>query len=143
MLRAVIDTNVIVSGVLSKKGAPARLLDAWSERRFNLVISEAILAEVQRVLSEPRLKQVFCIPDGRIARLVETLREDGTLVPGSAAVHGAVLADPSDEKFLAAALDGGADMLVSGDKHLLALGSFQGMVILTPRQFLDQLEAGE
>ncbi len=143
MLRAVIDTNVIVSSVLSKNGAPAYLLDLWSERHFDLVISEAIIVEVQRVLSEQRLKQVFCITDERIARLVETLRADGVLVSGTADTHGAVPADPSDEIFLAAALDGNADMVVSGDKDLLNLESFQGIIILTPRQFLDQLVASE
>lgn len=58
MLRIVIDTNVIVSSVLSKKGAPAQLMDAWSDHVFDIVASEAILPKVERVLSEPRLKQV-------------------------------------------------------------------------------------
>ena len=139
MLRAVIDTNVLVSSVLSKQGAPARLLDAWHERRFDLVISEAIIGEIESVLSEPRLKQVFHIVDERIARLVEVLREDALLVPGNADVRGAVPADPSDEMFLAAAVDGDADVVVSGDKDLLDLESFRGIVILTARQFLDNL----
>ena len=81
MLRIVVDTNVIVGSVISQKGAPAQLLDAWSEHLFDLVISEAILHEVERVLREPRLKETFNIAENRIARLVELLREDSILVP--------------------------------------------------------------
>ena len=142
MLRAVLDTNVIVSGVISKKGPPAQLMVAWAEHVFNLVTSDAIISEIQRVLSEPRLKNVFNITDERIVELVEALREDSILVAG--AVHdiqGAVPSDPSDEIFLAAGLDGNADVVVSGDKDLLGIESFRGIVILTPRQFLDRLES--
>ena len=139
MLRVVIDTNVLVSSVISKKGAPAVLIQAWSDRLFDLVTSEAIIAEIGRVLSEPRLKQVFNISDDRIARLVELLRKGSILVPGSAAVAGAVPADPSDEMFLAAALDGNADVIISGDKDLLKIETFRGIAIITPRQFLDRI----
>lgn len=140
MLRVVIDTNVFVSSVISKKGAPAVLVQAWYERLFDLVTSEAIIAEIERVLSEHRLKQVFNISDDHITSLVELLRKNSILVPGSAAVAGAVPADPSDEMFLAAALDGNADVIVSADKDLLGIESFQGIAIITPRQFLDQIQ---
>jgi|GEM_PF-3016707 len=55
MLRVVIDTNVIVSGILSRKGAPAEVLNAWRERRFLLLSSSAIVAEVRTVLQYPRI----------------------------------------------------------------------------------------
>ena len=140
MLRVVIDTNVLVSSVISKKGAPAFLIQAWSEGLFNLVISEAIITEIERVLSEHSLKQVFKISNDHIASLVELLRRNSILVPGSAAVAGAVPADPTDEMFIAAALDGNADVIVSDDKDLLEIESFQGVAILTPRQFLDRIQ---
>jgi putative PIN family toxin of toxin-antitoxin system len=140
MLRVVLDTNVLVSSVLSKKGAPAVLMQAWSDRLFDLVISETIIAETKRVLSGHRLKQPYNISDDRIVRLVELLRKNSILVPGSAAVAGAVPADPSDEMFIAAALDGNADVIVSGDKDLLEIESFRGVAIITPRQFLDQFQ---
>jgi len=140
MLRVIIDTNVLVSSVISKKGAPAFLIQAWSEGLFDLVISEAIITEIERVLSEHSLKQVFKISNDHIASLVELLRRNSILVPGSAAVAGAVPADPTDEMFIAAALDGNADVIVSGDKDLLEIESFQGVAILTPRQFLDRIQ---
>jgi putative PIN family toxin of toxin-antitoxin system len=140
MLRVVVDTNVLVSSVISKKGAPALLMQAWADRLFDLVIPEAIIAEIKRVLSEDRLKQAFNISDDRITHLVELLRINSILVPGSAAVAGAVPADPSDEMFLSAALEGNVDVIVSGDKGLLEIGSFRGIAIITPRQFLDRIQ---
>ena len=141
MLRIVIDTNVIVSSIISKKGAPAQLMDAWSDHIFDIVVSEAIIREVERVLLESHLKQVFNITEERITRLIGMLSEDGILVPGTADVHGSVPTDPTDEMFLAAALDGNAEVLVSGDKHLLNLESYGGVVIITARQLLDRLNS--
>ncbi len=140
MIRAVLDTNVIVSSVISQKGAPFQLMQAWADFRFALITTESILEEVQRVLSEPRVKGVFHITDEQIYQLVRVLRQDAILVPGNADASGASPQDPSDEMFLAAAMDGEASAVVSGDKRLLQLGMYQGMPILTPRQFLDLLE---
>ena len=140
MLRVVIDTNVLVSSVISKKGAPAFLIQAWSEGLFDLVISEAIITEIERVISEHRLKKLFNISNDHIASLVELLRRNCILVPGSSMVTGAVPADPTDEMFITAALDGNADVIVSGDKDLLEIESFQGVAILTPRQFHDRIQ---
>ena len=141
MLRIALDTNVIVSSVISKKGAPAQLMDVWFDHIFDVVVSEAIIHEVERVLLEPHLKQVFNITEERITQLVGMLSEDGILVPGTADVHDSVPTDPSDEMFLAAAIDGNAEVLVSGDKHLLDMISYAGVVIITARQFLDRLKS--
>jgi putative PIN family toxin of toxin-antitoxin system len=140
MKRVVLDTNVIVSSVLSKRGAPFRLMEAWRASRFILVTSKAIIQEVRRVLSEQRLKEMFHITEQQITRLVETLSLDAVVSYGNADASGAVPDDPSDEMFLAAALNGNASAVISGDKHLLNLGMFRGITILRPRQFLDQLE---
>lgn len=139
MLRAVLDTNVIVSSVISKKGAPFLVIQAWQESRFLLVTSESIVKEIQRVLSKQTLKDTFAITDERIQRLGILLREDAVLAKGNVNIRSAIPEDPSDEMFLAAALNTGAKIIVSGDKHLLNLKSFQGIEILMPRQFLERL----
>ncbi len=139
MLQAVLDTNVIVSSVISKKGAPFPLIQAWHESRFTLITSESIVKEVRRVLSEQPLKDTFFITDERIRRLTKTLRQDAIFATGNADVHGVIPDDPSDEMFLAAAMNAGAKIIVSGDRHLLSLKTFRGIAILTPRQFLDRL----
>jgi putative PIN family toxin of toxin-antitoxin system len=139
MLRVVIDTNVIVSGILSSKGAPAELLNAWRERRFLLLTSSAIVAEVWAVMQYPRIRLKYHISDEETEHVIALLEHDALLVAGETDVAGSVPEDPKDEMFLACALDGQADVIVSGDHHLLDLGSYRDIPIMTARQFLEGL----
>ncbi len=139
MLRVVIDTNVIVSGILSCNGAPAELLNAWRERRFLLLSSSAIVAEVRAVLQYPRIRHKYYLDDDEIEPTITLLEHDSLLVAGNSNVAGSVPDDPKDEMFLACALDGQTNIVVSGDHHLLDLGVFRDIPIITARQFLDQL----
>jgi putative PIN family toxin of toxin-antitoxin system len=139
MLRVVIDTNVIVSGILSRKGAPAELLNAWRERRFLLPCSSAIVAEVRAVMQYPRICDKYHLSDNEIEQTITLLEYDALLVTGDTNVGRSVPDDPQDEMFLACALDGQADVVVSGDHHLLDLGVFRDIPIITGRQFLEQL----
>jgi putative PIN family toxin of toxin-antitoxin system len=116
------------------------LSHAWHETRFALIASDNIIEEVQRVLSGPKMKDTFHFTEALITRFVETLRKDAILVPGKADARGAIPDDPSDEMFLTAVLDGRADYIVSGDKHLLNLDKFKNIPILKPREFLDRPE---
>jgi putative PIN family toxin of toxin-antitoxin system len=140
MLRVVIDTNVIVSGILSRKGVPAEVLNAWRERRFLLLSSSDIVAEVRAVMKYPRIYKKYHLSDDDIEQTITLLEHDALLVAGDTNVTGSVLDDPKDEIFLACALDGQADVVVSGDHHLLDLGNFWDIPIITARQFLDQLK---
>lgn len=139
MLRVVVDTNVILSGILSSKGAPAEILDAWRERRFLLLISPAIIAEVLAVLNYPRIRKKYALSDSEIGQLISLVEHDALLLPGNPDVVGSVPDDPADEMFLACALDGGADMIVSGDHHLLDLEVFQDIPIMSARKFFEQI----
>lgn len=141
MLRVVIDTNVIVSGIISRKGAPAEILNAWRERHFLLLISPAIVAEVRSVLGYPRIREKYTLSDLEIDQMISLLEHDALLVPGTADVAGSLPADAQDEMFLACAVDGGADVIVSGDHHLLDLGEYQDIPIIKARRFLEQLKA--
>ena len=140
MLRVVIDTNVIVSGILSRKGAPAELLMAWRERRFLLLSSPEIVTEVRTVVKYPHIRDKYHLSDDEIDQTITLLEHDALLVGGDINVAGSVPNDPKDEMFLACALDGQADLIVSGDHHLLDLGSYRDIPIMTARQFLDQLK---
>jgi putative PIN family toxin of toxin-antitoxin system len=139
MLRIVIDTNVIVSGILSRTGALAELLNAWRGRRFLLLSSPAILAEVRAVLQYPHIRKKFPLSDEEVDLTNTLLEHDALLVVGDAHVAGSVPYDPKDEMVLACAVDGEADVIVSGDHHLKDLESFRDIPIMTARQFLDQL----
>ncbi len=139
MLRVVFDTNLFVSSLLVKQGLSAQALSAWRDRRFLLVTSPAIMDEIASTMRYERIRRKYNITDADVEQLLDLLATDALVVPGAADAGGSVPDDPDDEIILACALDGQADLVASGDKHLLALGDFQGIPILTVRQFLDQL----
>ncbi len=143
MLRVVLDTNVFVSSLLVKVGVPAQVIDAWRARRFVLVTSPAIIAEARATLGYPRIRRKYGITDGDVEGLIDLLQRDALLVPGEADTAGAIPADPTDEKILACALDGQADLIVSGNLHLLDLGQYQSIPVLNARQFLERLAASQ
>lgn len=137
-LRVVIDTNIFVSGTILLRGTPFEVLEAWRRQDYVLVTSEAIIAEIERVLRYPRIRDRYGVTEQDVLRLVESLRADALIVPGEDPVSG-VCADPADDKFLACALAAQADCIVSGDPHLLEVSGYEGMAILRPREFLEQL----
>ena len=140
LVRAVLDTNVYVSGTILSRGVPYQLLEAWRQNQFILVTSEAILAEIERVLRYPRIRRRYSITAQDVARLMDSLRADALVVPGEVEVS-RTSDDPDDDKFLACALEAQAECIVTGDPHLLSLGSYHGIAILTPREFLERLQS--
>ncbi len=140
MLKVVLDTNVFVSSLLVKAGLPAQILDAWCERRYLLIVSPAIIAEIRATLDYPRIRRKYAITDEDVEQLVTLLERDALLVLDDADAAGAIPEDPADEMVLACAVDAQADVIVSGDRHLLDLGSYRSIPILTVRQFLKRLE---
>jgi putative PIN family toxin of toxin-antitoxin system len=136
--RAVVDTNVLVSGIIAPHGAPRRILEAWHADQFTLVTSEPIVAEVARVLRDPRIRDRYSLTEDDVATVVDSLRTD-KVVAGLYEVQRSV--DPADDMFLACALEGLAEYVVSGDRHLLEIGSYHDVLIVTPRHFAALLAA--
>lgn len=139
MLSATLDTNIFVSSLLVRAGPSARLLDIWRERQFLLITSPAIIAEVRATLNYPRIRRKYAISDEDAEQLITLLEQDALVVPGTADVAGAIPDDPEDEKVLACAVEAGADLIVSGDRHLLALGAYRGIPIVTARGLLARV----
>ncbi len=139
MLKVVLDTNVFVSGVPVRSGPPAQALDAWRERRYLLITSPAIIAEVRAVLNSPRIRRKYGIAEEDVEQLVVLLEREAVVVPGEVEVDSVIPEDPADERVLACAVEAGADCIVSGDHHLLDLQTYQGIPILTVREFLEWL----
>jgi putative PIN family toxin of toxin-antitoxin system len=137
--RAVLDTNVLVSGVIAPHGVPRCILEAWHASRFTLLTSEAIVAEVSRVLRYPRIRERYGVTEEDALAVADSLIVDAEVVAGLYEVQRS--ADPDDDMFLACALEGRAEYVVSGDRHLLEIGSYHGVVIVTPRQFAAVLSA--
>jgi putative PIN family toxin of toxin-antitoxin system len=132
-IKAVLDTNVVISGIFWK-GAPFEILEAWQKRRFLLVISPPVLYEYRRVLDEMTKQRPIPVL-GSIMEIIELHSEMVTPVR----FPGRVCSDPDDDKFLEAALAARADYVVSGDAALLKIKNHQGIQIVRPRQFLTSL----
>ncbi len=139
MVRAVLDTNVIVSGTISSSGAPFGVLEAWRDRRFGLVISLEILKEAARVFSYPKIKDAYGLDDATIEQVLIRLAKYSAVTPGDLTVT-EIEDDPADDMFLACAAEGEADYIVSGYRHMLDLGTYRGVRIVTAAGFLAVLE---
>lgn len=139
MLRVVLDTNIFVSGLLSKTGLPAKILDAWRAGQYLLITSPPIVAEIRRVLETPRMRKKYFITSGDIEQLIILLEKDALIVPGRTDVRNAIPDDPSDEMFLACAMDAAADYIVSGDRHLLDISEYKGIPIIPVNEFEEKL----
>jgi putative PIN family toxin of toxin-antitoxin system len=135
-MRAVLDTNILCSALLTPGGLTDRLYRAWREGRFQLLTSEEQLEEFRRVTRYPRLKPF--IEPAAAGAMHNELRRLAVLVEKLPVVDASQ--DPGDNFLLAMAQVGEADVLVTGDKHdLLSLKVFQRTRIITARQFLTQL----
>jgi hypothetical protein len=132
-LRLVVDTNVLVSALLSPESLPAQLVVLWRAGRFELLTSADQLDELMRVTRYPKIRER--LPPSVAGRLINQLRELAIVVHRLPDVTAS--ADPHDDYLLATASAGSAAFLVTGDKAgLLSLGSYEGTRILTVREFL-------
>lgn len=139
MIRVTLDTNVLGPGLIGETGAAARLTRLWSDGAFVLVVSDHILAELERSYTDPYF--AARVPSERAAALVNVVRNNATVVELSAEVQG-VATHPEDDLVLATAISGEASVLCTRDKQLLKLRAFEGIEILSPGEFLDRI-AGE
>ena len=137
-MRVVLDTNVLVSGFSSPHGAPGQLLALWLGGVYELILSQPILTETARTLREPYFAQRLT-PAQQAANLT-LLRRQAEIVTLTATVQG-IAPSPADDLILATAVSGQAEYLVTGDRGLAAVGSYQGVEIVSPRAFLDVLSA--
>ena len=117
-MRAVLDANVLISALLSRTGTPARLLLAWQEGRFELIVSPGLLAELGRALSYPKLRRL--IPASDAEAFVAWLSRSALRARDPDGPAPICCANPGDDYLISLAADQHA-VLVSGDGHLLAL----------------------
>ncbi len=142
-MRVVLDTNVIVSATLIRNGNEDQILRAWQHGSFDLVLSPPILEELGRALFYERLRKLRWMTDGEVAELLRALAAGGVVVSGRVKVKAS--RDPDDDKFLAAAIEGVAEFVVTGDRDLpgdrdlLDLKSHRGVRIVRPTRFLTTI----
>lgn len=129
ILRAVVDTNVIVSG-LGWPEPPGAILDAALDGQFVLVTSPQLLIELRRVLGYPKLSKII----GGGPQIADLVAATSVVVVPRRVF--AVVSDESDNRVVEAAVEGNADYIVTGDDDLLVLDCFEGITVVRPAKFL-------
>lgn len=143
--RVVVDTNLVVSGLLNPRGAPAQLIAAWRRGALTLIVTTPLQAEYERVLRRPKLARRYGLAPEAVAAFLRQLALHAVAVVATDILPVQVR-DRKDEPILAAALGGKAAYLVTGDDDLLVLAGdprLAGLRILTVRAFLAALETPE
>ena len=138
-MRVILDTNVLVSALLKKSSTPHKIYQLFKEQKFTLIISPVILYEIEEVISRDYIVKRTQMTRSEREEFMRELIELSYIVPGVTQVK-VIKEDPDDDKFIAAALDGMANYIVSGDRHLLDLKEYQGIKIVTPGQFIEELQ---
>jgi putative PIN family toxin of toxin-antitoxin system len=138
-VKAVVDTNILVSGLLWR-GNPSRILDAILDNRVELCLTEELLAELRDVLRRPRLAKQVAERGLDAEWSCSFLRERCLIYIPAGLFEVPELRDRKDLPVLAAARAGAVDLIVTGDKDLLTLKSFAGMPIVDAAEALELLE---
>lgn len=131
-MRVVLDTNVFISGIFFS-GPPSQILKVWRNQSIQILLSQKILDEYQRVAEALSSK----FPTVDILSIIELVTIHGQFV-GAQGFDVSVCEDPDDDKFFECAVAGKCKTIVSGDKHLLKLSGYQGIMVLKPRDFMEK-----
>lgn len=138
MVRAVLDANVYISAAVRPKGPPGQIIERFLRGgSFDIVMSQAIVDEVLRALTYPKVRK-YIRPRLDPELWFEDIVVLSQLVAGEYEFAGASK-DPDDDKYIAAAIEGRARFVVSGDSDLLDLKEYEAVRIIRPRVFLDLL----
>jgi putative PIN family toxin of toxin-antitoxin system len=139
VIRTTIDTNLLASGIVGFEvtgSPPGELLRVWQQGVVTLVLSQFIHDELANTLASPYFRRR--LPEEQRRRFLELLGTDAEMTPLTVTVEG-VATHPEDDLVLATAVSGGAQFLVTGDHRLLALREYEGVVIVSVREFLALL----
>jgi len=130
-MRAVIDTNVFVSGIFWKGNFCSQIIEKWKNKKFELVSSMEILEELVKMLKDFKIQ----MPDAMIEEWRNLIIENATIVEPTIKLN-VIKEDSDDNKFLEAGTTGKANFIISQDKHLLKLREYEGIKIVSPEEAL-------
>ena len=133
-MKAVLDTNVFISGIFWEGNFCSQIIEAWKEGKINLVTSSPIIEELIKVLNNFKIQ----MQDEEIKKWKKIIIENSVIVEPSIKLD-LIKDDPSDNKFIEAALAGKARIIVSQDKNLLKLKQYENIKIVSPEYFLETI----
>jgi len=137
MIRAVVDTNIFIRAIIRPRGTVAPMLTRLQEGTCELIVSDPLLDELLAILTLPRIRDKYHLPEEDIQAVLAFITDHARIIHPKRTIR--VCRDPKDDMFLEAAVEGKADFVITGDDDLLVLGSFEGIEIVGPRAFLEQL----
>ncbi|MAS37983.1 MAG: putative toxin-antitoxin system toxin component, PIN family [Anaerolineaceae bacterium] len=136
MIRAVCDTNIVVSAFFWG-GLPRQVLDAARAKHCQLIATEELLAELTDVLSRPKFARALAQLGETPYSIIEFGYRSLVEVVEAKKINPVVIDDPDDDQLIACAVGGNAHYIVSGDHHLLSIGTYQNIKLITIRDFLE------
>jgi putative PIN family toxin of toxin-antitoxin system len=139
MLRAIIDTNILVSGFISPLSYPREVENRWRKGQFELITSPQIIDEIRRVLYLPRIKQRYNLSESDIRAFILAITYKASCTAGKIILSG-VAPDPGDDKIISCAVEAQADFIVTGDKSFLRLEEYQKIRIINAESFIKILD---
>lgn len=140
MIRAVLDTNTLVSAIINKPlSVSQEIYQNFISKHFLLIVSPPLLAEVEDVLNRDRVMKLHKHSSKSLQKIITQLARLSLIVSGKTEIK--IVRDPDDDKIIAAAVEGNADYIVSRDRDLLDLKEYQGIKITTPEEFMGMLRA--
>jgi len=134
--RVVIDTNVLISGIIQKKGFPYKVVKCWEKGDITAVTSLTMIEEAKKVLNYPKIKKKYALAEDSIKQILLNLLRYSLVIDNPPSLN-VIKEDTEDNKVLSTAIEGKADFIVSGDSHLLDLRSYKGIEIMTPKRFCE------
>ncbi len=134
-MRIVLDTNVLISSLI-KSGPPRELFSKITSGSSSLIYSKEILEEFVEVSNDPKIRQY--VGEAEVLEFIRVLNKSAKLVQIRSRFQ-EIKDDPDDDIILRTAFDGKAEYIVSGDKHLLSLGNFRGIQVVTIHRMLQLL----
>jgi hypothetical protein len=139
MIKAVVDTNLLVSSFISPFSYPREIEKRWRRGEFVLVTSHEIIEEANRVLHLPRIQGKYRLTESDIQAFILTLTHQADCIAGKSILKD-VAPDPGDDKIISCAVEGEAYLIVTGDKALQRLGEYHGIKIINAEAFIRVLE---
>jgi putative PIN family toxin of toxin-antitoxin system len=141
-MRLVLDTNIYVSNLISEKGNPAKIVRWWLEGEFDVLVSQPIIDEMLRVSGYERIQKKYAQVRENRLEYAALIAEQALWIEPQEKLD-VIAADESDNRYVECAVAGGAQYIITGDEHLLELGEYEGIRVLTPAAFVALKEAGQ